>query len=210
MRHEIQQNTEEWLSLRAGKVTASSCSTMMANISKGMEFFSDTAKEYAHKLAVERLTGKPILDLFTSVHLERGHEEEPIAREMYEELSFNTVENGAFYTSDDCPLLGASPDGVVNDNKGIEIKSVIYKAMRKILKRDSYPTEYKWQLAHQFLVCGFDSIDFIAYCSQYPEVHQLYVKTINREEMKEEIQLISERQVEFEKQIEIETKLIKG
>ena len=80
--HDIDQNTDAWLEMRAGKITSSKMATVMAHFGKD---FGDPAKVYAQDVAIERFTGKRIeRDSYKSAAMQRGHELEPIARDLYE------------------------------------------------------------------------------------------------------------------------------
>ena len=64
---DIQQNTDEWLDLRIGKVTGSSIGKVMAyydavNKKTGLHIvkFGDPAQKLAINIALERLTGKRV------------------------------------------------------------------------------------------------------------------------------------------------------
>ena len=120
---DIEQNTDEWLDLRAGKPTGSKAGVIMANLGKA---FSDTAKKYAVNIAIEQLTGNRIPSEYSNAHMTRGHEQEPLARAAYEGLNFVDVAEGGFFLNDG---VGISPDGLVGDNGLIEIKSVIPTAV---------------------------------------------------------------------------------
>ena len=54
MIHFIEQNTDEWLQLRIGKITASNFGTVMANYGKA---FGNPAKDYAMRIAIESQSG---------------------------------------------------------------------------------------------------------------------------------------------------------
>ena len=89
MFHNVSQNTDEWYQLRAGKVTASSLNKIMANYGKA---FGDPAKKYAVDIAVQQLTGATSGGGYTNEHMDRGHEEEPLAVMDYESQYFCTVD----------------------------------------------------------------------------------------------------------------------
>ena len=116
---DVQQNTDDWFSLRAGKLTSSKLGVVMANYGKS---FGEPAKKYAVNIAIEQITGEPIPSTYTNEHMQRGHEQEPLARMLYEEEYFCDVTNGGFFGS---KFIGCSPDGLVSDSGLIEIKSVI-------------------------------------------------------------------------------------
>jgi hypothetical protein len=136
---DVEQNTDEWFAMRAGKLTSSKLGTIMANYGKP---FGEPAKKYAVNIAIEQITGKPISSDYSNSHMARGHEQEPIARMMYESETFCDVLNGGFYSSE---FIGCSPDGRVGSNGAIEIKSVISNIHFASIKRQNVDPAYKWQ-----------------------------------------------------------------
>ena len=129
--YDVEQNSDIWYALRAGKLTSSNLGKVMANFGKA---FGEPAKKLAVQIAIEQITGQPISNDYSNAHMERGHEQEPIARMLYEEETFSTVSNGGFYGSD---TLSCSPDGLVFDCGVIEIKSVIESVHYANVKRQN-------------------------------------------------------------------------
>ena len=200
--HDVDQNTDEWMALRLGKVTASRYSTIMANLDKG---FGDPAREYALQLALERITGRKAEHGFTNDHMERGHAQEPLARMLYEEQRFVTVTNGGFF---DYETHGDSPDGLVGDDGIIEIKSVIAKTQFATLQRGSFDPAYKWQLVGHLADTEREWVDFCSYCSDFPEDKQLLVYRVTRDQISEELKRLVERREKFlELVLDTESKL---
>lgn len=197
--HDIQQNTDEWFEMRSGLLTSSKLGVIMANYGKA---FGEPAKKYAVNMAIEQITGKSIASSFTNDHMERGHEQEPIARMLYEEEMFCNVSNGGFFGSD---TIGCSPDGLVDDDGVIEIKSVISTVHFANIKRQSVDPAYKWQCYGNLKFTGREWIDFISYCSEFPGDKQLYTFRINKADIQEQFSMIDERTALFIKLVE-ETK----
>lgn len=187
----VEQNTDEWLELRAGKLTGSGFGKIMANFGKA---FGDPAKKYAATIALEQITGKPVHSDYSNVHMDRGHEQEPLARMKYEEENFCEVTNGGFF---DCGLVGVSPDGLVNEDGLIEIKSVIPNVHYTNIKRQSYDPAYQWQLIGNLFYTGREWIDFVSFCLEFPEDKQLYVCRLERDKFKEEFKMIEDRAEQF-------------
>lgn len=179
--HNVDQNTDEWMSLRLGRVTMSSAGKFMANDGKA---FGDPAKKYALKIALERVTGKKSEFSFSNDHMIRGHEQEPIAKMLYEEENFVTVSNGGFF---DCGNYGTSPDGLVGEDGIIEIKSVIAKTHYATLRRGTPDPAYKWQLIGHLDCTGRDWVDFVSYCSDFIEKKQLITYRTYRYDVQKEI-----------------------
>jgi hypothetical protein len=192
----IQQNTDEWLSLRAGKVGGSSIGKIMANYGKP---FGDPAKRLAINLAIEQLTGEPILSSFSNGHTDRGHEQEPIARALYEEEYFCDVSNGGFY---DNGSIGISPDGLVYDEGIIEIKSVIASVQFDTIKRDKIDPKYKWQCILNLWQSGREWIDYVSFCAEFPEGKRLFVKRLTWQESVNEYRMVHVRLGQFFKLVE--------
>ncbi len=197
MFHDIEQNTDLWLDLRAGKITGSAISKAMANYGKA---FGEPAKKYAVTIALEQITGSRMSgDGYSNDHMERGHEEEPLARMAYENEYFCDVSNGGFFEFGD---IGCSPDGLVNDDGVIEIKSAIPSMHYSRLARQSFDPAYKWQIIGNLKITGRDWIDFISYCSAFPEDKRLYVHRSHKADFVEEFKMIDVRIDQFRELIE--------
>lgn len=189
--HDVEQNSEEWENLRLGKITSSSFNIIMANYGKA---FGEPAKKYALKLALERIKNCKSEYNYSNAHMERGHEQEPIARMLYEDLYFTEVTNGGFF---DCGFYGDSPDGLVDNDGVIEIKSVIDTTHYANIKRGSIDPSYKWQVIGHLDCTGREWCDFISYCADFPETSQLIAYRIYRKDVIEEIKMLSERRKLF-------------
>lgn len=190
--HDVQQNTDEWLALRCGKVTASNFATFMANDGKA---FGDPAKRYAIQVALERINGERSESQFSgNAHTERGHEQEPIARLLYEEQNFVDVSNGGFFDHNE---YGDSPDGLVGDDGVIEIKSVTAPVHYTTITRGSFDPAYTWQLIGHLDCTGRDWVDFVSFCSEFPDHNNLFVCRLNRIDYQDHIERLRTRRAEF-------------
>ena len=189
--HKVVQNSPEWDALRLGKITASCYSKFMANYGRA---FGDPAKDYALQIALERVTKAKSAYSFQSGHMERGHEMEPMARHLYSEANFVDVQDGGFY---DCGAWGCSPDGLVGDDGLIEIKSVVAKVHEATLDRAAPDPAYRWQLVGALDASGRDWIDFVSYCSDFPEHLQLLTFRVTREGAAEDLEMLALRRPLF-------------
>jgi len=188
---DVAQGGDEWFNLRLGKATSSKFGAFMANYGAA---FGPPAHKYALQLALERITGKRSEFSFSNTHTDRGTLQEPEARELYEEKYFVTVDNGGFF---DCGEYSGSPDGLINEDGVIEIKSVIAETHFKTLKRGSFDPVYKWQIAGHLDTTGRDWVDFVSYCSDFPEDRKLIVHRITKEDFKEELEMLRSRRDDF-------------
>jgi hypothetical protein len=189
--HDVEQNSPEWDALRLGKATASGYSKFMANYGNA---FGDPALRYALQIALERVTGNKAEYSFRTDDMERGHEQEPIARMLYEEQTFTDVTNGGFF---DWGNYGDSPDGLIDSDGVLEIKCVIAPVHHANIRRGKPDPTYKWQIVGHFDGTGRDWVDFASYCSDYPEHQQLVVYRAYRNELQTELAQLAERRAQF-------------
>lgn len=190
--HDVDQNSDEWFELRGGRLTSSKLGTIMANFGKA---FGEPAKKYAVNVAIEQITGEAISSTYSNEHMERGHEQEPIARAAYEDEFFCEVDNGGFF---DLGFAGCSPDGLVGDTGLIEIKSVIGSVHYANIKRQAVDPAYKWQCIGNLKFTGREWIDFISYSADFPEDKQLFVVRMHKKDLQQEFEMIDQRIEQFE------------
>jgi len=199
---DVNQNTDEWLSLRCGKLTSSNLGKIMANFGKS---FGEPAKKLSVNIANEIITGNYIGSGFSNEHMQRGHIQEPLARMEYEDFTFCEVDNGGFFESE---FVGCSPDGLVDNSGVIEIKSVIPSVHFANIKRQGIDPAYRWQCIGNLKFTGRDWLDFISYCSDFPEGKKIFIHRIYKENLSEEFSMIDKRLLEFKSLVYQNKKLI--
>lgn len=193
----VDQNTDEWFGYRLGIATASKFSCLMVNCFKGKSFkanaeWGKVANEYACQLAHESLTQTKYADSFSNKYMERGHEHEPYAKELYEYETFYQVNDGGFF---EYKHIGASPDGLIGDDGVIEIKTAIEKVHWERIESGTYDTTYKWQIMGELLLSNRKWCDFVSYCPEFYEPKRLYIHTVERNE--DMIEQLYERSLKF-------------
>jgi len=169
------QGSAEWLQARCGIPSASRFAAVMATIKTGE---AAERRNYRTDLVVERLTGKP-LESFTSAAMKQGTEREPFARMAYEARTGNIVQEVGFCLHDEIEA-GASPDGLIRSDGGLEIKCPERSAHLRYLQEDAEPAEYRWQIQGGMWVTGRAWWDFVSYNPDFPEHLQLIVRRIKR------------------------------
>lgn len=189
MWHDVKQGSDEWHTLRVGKVTSSNAGLFMAN-SPGA--FGDPAKRYALSVALERITGEQ-QEGYSNEHMQRGIEQEPIARMLYEEWSFSTVTNGGFFDLGD---YGDSPDGLIDDGL-VEIKCVTPFVHYANMRRGEPDPAYRWQIISHLECTGLEWCDFVSYCSAFPEQSRLIVYRVNADDVVNDLAALRERREKF-------------
>ena len=189
--HDVEQNTDAWQALRLGKATASQFGAFMANDGKA---FGEPAKRYALQIALELDTGRKADFSFSTDHMDRGHEQEPIARMLYEDENFVDVSNGGFFC---WGTHGDSPDGLVSNDGVLEVKSVTAAVHYATLMRKSFDPAYKWQLIGHLDCTQRAWVDFASYCAEFSEGRQLIVHRLHRDDFTAEIERLQSRREDF-------------
>jgi hypothetical protein len=171
------QGSAEWLAARCGVASASRFGTVMATIKTGE---AAERRNYKTDLIVERLTGRP-LDGFQTAAMKQGIEREPFARMAYEAHTGHIVQEVGFCRLEDIEA-GASPDGLIVEDGGLEIKCPERSAHLRYLQQEAEPPEYTWQIQGGMWVTGRQWWDFASYNPDFPERLQLIVRRIKRDE----------------------------
>ena len=171
---QAEQRTPEWFAARLGKATASNFGNVLAAKTTA------AYRNYRVRLALERLTGKQE-DVFQSDAMKQGTEREPLARIAYEALTGNLVEEVGFCLHDtlDC---GASPDGLIDAVRGLEIKCPTPGKHCEYLRAKAEPPEYTAQIQGCMWITERTEWDFVSFCPEFPENAQLIVRTIKRDD----------------------------
>ena len=155
---DIEQNTAEWLALRAGIVTASELKSVLA---KGE---GKVRKAYMLRLAGERLTGVPA-DTYENGHMVRGREMEAEARELYTFAREINIERVGFIRNGD---VGCSPDGLIGTDGMAEIKTKLPHLQIECLLRADLPPEHRAQVQGALWIAEREWMAFISYWPGLP------------------------------------------
>ena len=155
---DFEQGEEEWFRARMGIPTASKFATVMA---KGE---GKTRSEYMRKLAGEILTGEP-QEAFSNSHTERGNAMEDEARQHYAFVEVAEIKRVGFIRNGN---KGASPDSLVGNNGGLEIKTALPHIQIDRLERDRLPPEHKAQVQGNLWLSEREWWDFVSYWPKLP------------------------------------------
>jgi hypothetical protein len=159
---QCEQGDEVWHGARCGVVTGSMFKVARDKLKNGD--YSAKAKEYAFRLAVERISGELLSeDKFETWEMRRGHELESEARLAHEKTMGILVERAGFAVSD-CGLYGASVDGLIDDDGISEYKCFVSpKSMMPILL-DNDLGDIQDQMQGGLWITGRKYCDFGLYC----------------------------------------------
>lgn len=124
---------------------------------------SEAAKNYAFRLAVERISGLPLDEGFSTWQMRRGNDLEPAARRRHEEEAGVIVERVGFITTMD-GVFGASADGLIGEDKGSEYKCLVSPdGLREVLLNNDI-SEFIDQVQGCMWITGRKAWHFGLYC----------------------------------------------
>jgi len=149
----IEQYSDEWWALRAGRLTASNAQCISAN-GKGLE-------TYAYNILAEKYSNNH--ESYTSPEMQRGTELEPLAREEYEIQTLEEVKEVGLITDGD--YVSCSPDGLIGEDGGLEIKCLNKTKHFKIMVNGEKEIEskYIWQVQMSLLISKRKWWDLVFY-----------------------------------------------
>lgn len=162
---DLEQGTDEWRAARCGIVTASVVGKLLTPTLQVAN--NQGSRGVALTLAAERITGY-VEPGYVGDDMWRGHEVEPLAREVYSASIAPVTECGLMVCDDWGFKIGYSPDGLVGDDGLIEIKSRIQRLHLQTILEDRVPSEHMAQIQCALLVSGREWIDFVSYCGGMP------------------------------------------
>jgi putative phage-type endonuclease len=158
------QGSPEWLAERVGRVTASRVADVVAKTKSG---YGASRANYLAELIAERLTGQAA-ERYTNGAMQWGTENEPEAREAYEFLTGNSVNQVGFIPHPTIQMSGASPDGMVGEDGLIEIKCPNTSTHIETLLGRAVPSKYVAQMTWQLACTRRKYCDFVSYDPRMP------------------------------------------
>lgn len=169
------QGGEEWLAVRRAVITGSRFKDCRDKLKNGQP--SKACIAYAMDVARERCGGKAP-EKFQNAAMRFGTEQEPLARQAYEEATGNLVdEAGFFHTSD--RLFGGSVDGLIGSDGILEIKCMVSSDTLFTAVADGDIAEYIDQCNGYLWLLGRKWVDL---CLWAPDLGVLKIIRITRDE----------------------------
>lgn len=171
----MEQRSEEWFAIRKGKMTASEATCIAAN-GKGLE-------TYALKVVAEKYSKNT--ETFSNRHTERGCEYEDQAAMTYE-IERERTEIVGFIEMDE--YTGCSPDRLVGDEGGLEIKCPDDIGYLKILLEGekAIDSKYSWQVQMSLLISERKWWDLMFYNPNFDKnniVFRIYPDMVKQEKL---------------------------
>lgn len=180
---ECSQGSAQWMASRVGRVTASRVSECLSKYATEKRKADETAERRSYRvdLIVERLTGRST-ENFVSPEMVWGRENEDAARIAYEESTDEFTEKIGFILHPDFDWSGASPDALVGDVGGLEIKCPKSANHWKWRAEGVVPEEHEPQLVWNMACSGREWWDFASFDPRLPKKVCLFVKRLQRNE----------------------------
>lgn len=178
-RLQLEQNTDEWLEWRKGKITGSRLKNLI--VKRG-----DGKKIGFYELLAERLStdNSKVED-----PMQRGHDLEQEAIEQFEELTGMKVNpDCGVWVSDEDEYIALSPDGEINEEEAVEVKCLASARHLQALIEQKIPSDYEEQVVQYFIV---NEKLLALHCIFYdPRIacKPLHYITVNRVDIEDKIQ----------------------
>ena len=188
----IEQGSDEWLNMRLGWITASKFKDVIAGGA------GKTRKSYMYQLAAEAITGERV-ESFSNEYMEWGTATEPQARSMYEFDTGNTVEEVSFVKLNQLNKIGISPDGLIGDDGGIEIKCPKTTTQIETFLSGKMPAIHKAQVQGSLWVTGREWWDFVSFDPRIDGDASYFKVRVERDE--QYISELSEKCYKFEAEL---------
>ncbi len=135
-----------------------------------------TRRRYLRDLAAETIRGTVEEDSYSNAHMERGKAQEDEARNLYsfmadaEPIRVGFIKDGR---------KGCSPDSLIGDDGGLEIKTALGHIQIDRLQKGGMPPEHKAQVQGSLWITGRKWWDFVSYS---PGLRPLIVRVEREEE----------------------------
>lgn len=185
---DCEQGSDEWIYARLGIPSASMYGKIITTQGK----WSTQADTYINQLVAEKLTGEQT-PFYQNEHMARGTELEPDARKMYEFIKDVEVQEVGFCLHDTLEA-GASPDGLISEDGGLEIKCPAPATHVEYLRGGKLPSKYKQQVMGCLWITGREWWDFMSY---HPSMKPLIVRVERDEDYIAELEACVSKAVEL-------------
>jgi putative phage-type endonuclease len=173
----MEQLSTEWFQARCGSLGASKIRAALEVKVKGGRM--ESAINLMYEIAAERLTGVPARR-GDAARWGLDHEDE--ARRSYAFLTNLPVIPIALIPHPTIPHAHASPDSLVGDDGGLEIKCPTSATHLKTLIDDAVPKEHLPQIHWSMACSGRSWWDFVSYDPRFPAGLDLFVRRVERDE----------------------------
>lgn len=193
---EIDQNTDDWLELRKGKITGSKLKDIVVKRGTGK-------KVGFYQLIADKLALSPDNELA----MDRGHRLEDEAIEKFEELTGKIVNKKAgMWFSEENEDIAVSPDGAIENDgeytEAVEVKCLASARHLQAIIEDEIPDEYELQVLQYFIVNQELKRLYFVFYDPRVIAKPLHVVEIAREDYEQKIEFYKDYQLTTLKEVD--------
>jgi hypothetical protein len=200
---DVEQGSTLWLQARCGKITASEMKELITP--KFAIKKSDGVETYLTRKLAERWSGTPSNNNFKGTDImELGQMLESEARNAFCFDRNVSIQQVGLVVSD-CERYGASPDGLIGEDSGLELKCPMAHTHVGYVLGGVVPEEYEVQVHMSMFVTGRPSWHFMSYHRGFPSL----ILKVERDELKQSViasalaKFIERYDIEYARLIEI-------
>lgn len=178
---DLEQNSQEWLDARKGKITGSKAGDVITKRGNGVKI--GVYKLIAERMGIDDDGGSP---------MERGHALEEEAIRLFSEQYGKPVHRVGFCISDEDPDIANSPDGMIMEGdkytEGIDAKCLNAANHLKAWFEQEVPSDYEEQVLQYFIVNPDCQLVHVVFYDPRVTAKSLFWLTTKREDVLEEIE----------------------
>jgi hypothetical protein len=174
---DLVQRSPEWIAARVGSLGASKIGDALSRLKRGDR--TAAAESLMYEIAAERLTGQPARQVNAR---QWGVDCETQARETYAFLTNLPVVQVGLIPHPTIPNAHCSPDALVGDDGGLELKCPTSATHLKTLLADAIPDEHLPQIFWSMAVTGRAWWDFMSHDPRFPPSLQTFIRRVHRDE----------------------------
>ena len=193
--HRMEQRSPEWFAVRDLKLSASHASTIAANGKGLVSYVNELLQD--HYAITEK-------ENYTNAAMQHGIEMESSAAFLYSVETGNEVDHVGFIEHNE--HVGMSPDGLIGEKGGLEIKCPSKKAYFQLMLDEKIDPKYYAQIQMCLLISGREWWDYCVYSGDFKK--NLFIKRVFPDEkvfarlesgFKMGIELIKETKLKMDK-----------
>jgi exodeoxyribonuclease (lambda-induced) len=166
---QLQQKSWEWFKARAGKVTGSELKNLITEGLSIRGWKTQIPKSYLHRKLAEKWRGEALQSFQGNQQTDQGVLWEDRARKHFASFLEADIETVGGIESDD-QRCWCSPDGIIGETIGLEIKCPNADTHVGWLLSGEMPEEHALQVHFSLWVSGFSEWKFLSYCNGYPQL----------------------------------------
>ncbi len=173
------QGTAQWFYDRCGYVTASRFDGVIAKTKAGKP--TAAREKYLWEVVVERVTGQP-QDHFSNAAMQWGQDNETPSRMAAEAAAGYMIEQVGFIKHPTLPMVGGSPDGLIDEDGGWESKSPFNSGIHlQTVLAGAMPEEHRAQVQGLMWITGRQWWDFQSFDPRLPAPLNRFTQRIERD-----------------------------